>query len=387
MSDDGQDIASNIATTIAEYSTQGIHRTGTEVDQSSADWLATKIRQMGITPQLDAFDLSRVEVHDARLILGELQLIGVPLFDGGFSGPAGITGSLGPLGSEADIGVAMVPPYENSEKVRAVLAQRQTEHHRAILLVTDQQLPPGVATLNAESFLHPFGPPVLQLGGEHWPLLLDAIEGGRQGTVVVDCSYVPSQAFNVQATVVGSQPALAPIVVMTPRSGWWACASERGGGIAAWLEMLRAVYAAGSLRTFVFTANSGHELGHLGMRHFLAGSADLVSESGMWVHLGANFAAGNDNQVILQYSGADTKQLFSPHLRKAGIAADMELPEGRRPFFEARDIHDLGKQYISIVGRNKLFHHPNDIWPAAVDLPVTVKWVTAFRDLALSLSR
>ena len=38
------------------------------------------------------------------------------------------------------------------------------------------------------------------------------------------------------ARVAGADAALAPIAVLTPRSGWWHCAGERGGGIAIWLE-------------------------------------------------------------------------------------------------------------------------------------------------------
>jgi hypothetical protein len=37
---------------------------------------------------------------------------------------------------------------------------------------------------------------------------------------------------------------LAPVVVITPRSGWWACASERGPGIAAFIELARAAATA-----------------------------------------------------------------------------------------------------------------------------------------------
>ena len=48
---------------------------------------------------------------------------------------------------------------------------------------------------------------------------------------------------------------------MTPRSGWYSCASERGGGIACWLELMRTLNGRAP-RDVLFVASSGHELGH-----------------------------------------------------------------------------------------------------------------------------
>ena len=53
------------------------------------------------------------------------------------------------------------------------------------------------------------------------------------------------------------------------RSGWWGCASERGGGLACWLEIMRAMCAARPVRDTLFLASSGHELGHLGLDAFI----------------------------------------------------------------------------------------------------------------------
>ena len=39
-----------IAEVISEYSSQGIHRTGTDVDNQSAAWLMQKIESLGVLP-------------------------------------------------------------------------------------------------------------------------------------------------------------------------------------------------------------------------------------------------------------------------------------------------------------------------------------------------
>jgi Major Facilitator Superfamily len=50
----------------------------------------------------------------------------------------------------------------------------------------------------------------------------------------------------------------------------WPRTAERGGGLVCWLESLRALIAAPPACEVIFTANSGHELGHLGLDDFMA---------------------------------------------------------------------------------------------------------------------
>src|SRR4051812_7816558 len=104
----------------------------------------------------------------------------------------------------------------------------------------------------------------------------------------------------VSLDIAGYGGALAPLVVMTPRSSWWQSTAERGGGIVCWLESLRALIAsppALSLlgRPVVFTANTGHELGHLGLDDFIARRRGWDRETAacgaFWVHYGANIGA------------------------------------------------------------------------------------------------
>ena len=65
-------------------------------------------------------------------------------------------------------------------------------------------------------------------------------------------------------------------------------------GISAFIELARAAAASTLTRTVVFTANSGHECGHLGMDAFLAGpTAVAPPDAHAWIHLGANFGSAN----------------------------------------------------------------------------------------------
>ena len=82
--------------------------------------------------------------------------------------------------------------------------------------------------MNAPSFKEPYGPVVLQVASEHHGWLQSAAAVGAEARVVAHVSRRPEEVFNVTATIRGTRPALPPLIVMTPRSGWWTCASERG---------------------------------------------------------------------------------------------------------------------------------------------------------------
>lgn len=376
-----------IAEIISEYASQGIHRTGTDVDNQSAAWLMKQIEALGVTATDTVFAFKRVQPITTQLSVADATITGVPLYDCGYTDEDGLMGSIGALGSDADIGVMMSLPHASTPNGRLVHEARRNGQHKAIVIVTDSQLPEdGVAILNAEDFRAPFGPPVLQVASTHWPSLQASMKADAQVTLILHCEYVEATARNIEAKITGSNPDLAPLVVMTPRSGWWTNASERGGGIAAFLEIMRAVKASMPKRDVIFTANTGHELGHTGLDLFLEHNPELIKAALIWIHLGANFAAKFGSEVRLQYSDNDAVASLAPWLAENGVMPGIVTPLDQRPLGEARNVYDGQGRYISILGRNGLFHHPADQWPQAVDVQLTTKWVKAFTQLAVGLA-
>lgn len=378
---------SRIAAIISEYASQGIHRTGTEVDNESAAWLMQRIEEIGVEATESSFVFQRLQPVATHLALPNITIPGVPLYDCQYTDEEGVTGSIGELGSAADIGVAMSLPHASAPNGKRIHAARQSSAHKAIVIVTDERLPSdGIALLNAEDFTEPFGPPVLQVASKDWPAIQGAMQSGAQAQLVLHCEYAESKAINVEAKVAGRHPDLAPVVVMTPRSGWWFNASERGGGVACFLEILRAVKAAEPQRDVMFTANTGHELGHTGLDFFLHGNPRLIADAHVWIHLGANFAAKYGSEVRLQYSDEQARVSLAPFLESNILTAATVTPMSQRPLGEARNVYDGKGRYISILGANGLFHHPADRWPHAVDLELTTKWVAAFTQMAVAVS-
>jgi hypothetical protein len=377
-------VRQRIGAVIRAYEEQGFHRTGTAVDRTSGEWLASEVRDIGPEPVLEEFSLSRIDPIDANLMVNGRKIDGLPLFDGGFTGPAGIEGALGVLGSGAPIAFAELAP--NAADVGALGEARRQNRHRAIVVATRGALP-GFCPSNADSFLRPFGPPVLQVASEEASFLADCAREGAKAVLTAHVERAPAQAFNVAASVSGSNSGAAPLVVMTPRSGWWSCASERGGGLVCWLEIMRAVRDARPVRDVLFVASSGHELGHLGLDSFIEHRPGLVPAAKAWIHLGANIGAAQGPANILQASDDEMESMMAEAMTKAGLRIDRRHPRDVEPLGEARNIHRGGGRFISIIGKNDLFHSPDDHGPSVVDLDVIERFAKAFADVATSPSR
>ena len=165
-SSSGDNMVERLGAAIEAYDAQGIHRTGTPVDNVSADWLSGLVRQVGADPMLEPFALSRIDPQDCYVRVGNRQIDGVPLFDATFTPAEGVRGTLGPIGSDAVIGVAETEPSRltvpGSEAQRARMSEVRKAKHKAVVLLT-RGARPGLFLLNAPAFKTPFGPPTLQI--------------------------------------------------------------------------------------------------------------------------------------------------------------------------------------------------------------------------------
>ena len=358
-----------IADVIAEYDAQGEHRTGTLVDEANARWVVRELAGAGLSGRLERFDFQRFVQRRADVICGGERRHGLAAFDGGITGPDGVSGRLGPLGSKAEIAVALVAPSPKPAALAELERVRLAGKHRAIVVLPERGSAHGdLALINAEHAATPDATPLVQLAGTHaWPLQTGMKEG-EPARVIVEAERVPASALNVTARLRGTQPELAPLIVMTPRSGWFGCASERGGGLAAFFEIARALYDAPPARDVHFVATSGHELGHLGLRAWLAWHRLLAESAHAWLHLGANFAAAG-GEVVVQASSVESAELGRAAFEGAGRTPALFVPPGTPPLGEAREIAD--RPYLSVLGTNPRFHAPDDRWPYAVDLEKT----------------
>src|SRR5882672_8888687 len=384
--------------TIRGYSAEGFHRTATAVDRASGDRLLALAKSAGVAASLEPFELSRIDPVAAFLEIDGQRIDGLPMFDGAFTNADGVSGAIGAIGGGRPIAFARVAP--NAE---AALRQiRDASPHRAIVAVT-MGGNAGLCPVNAASFTAPFGPPVMQVGSEHLATVERAAASGRDVRVVAQVSRHTAAAVNVVGEVRGVQPGLSPVCVMTPRSGWQANASERGGGLACWLETMRAVAATdgpaeaarrepqgrpgrrtGLYRTVRFVASSGHELGHLGLHAYLDRNPGLARQAFAWVHLGANIGASTGDTRMTPSDDALASAAMTA-LAAHDLDGTKRMPAAQVGG-EAATISEGGGRFVSFIGQNAWFHNPRDLWPDAVDIATVARFARAIAELTIALA-
>ena len=355
---------------IKEYDNQGIHRTGTKVDDNSAEWLVDEIKKIGLTPELEKFSFNRIDIEKSILEIKNKIIDGLPFFDCTLRDEVYIKGKLGSIKNENTIGITQA----NNDTIRRLDRLRRRKKNPGLILVTEGNTP-GLSLINAEHFQEPFGPPVLQISSENWPWLNSNL--GNEAILNFKINRVNSNAFNVVSRVRGKDSSLNPMVIMTPRSGWWNCASERAGGIAILLEIMLNFYSNTPSRDIIFLLTSGHELGHLGLNNYLKKNSNLSSNASCFIHLGANLSAVSQidennllvPSLLIQSSNSEIESLALNVFKQLQIVPKWIIPPERRPWGEAKNIYDGGGQYFSIIDTyNKFFHHPHDRFHSAVDI-------------------
>ena len=349
---------------IRAYEEMGIHRTGREADNHTTSWMIEELRKVGVEAEAQTWRLPRVEIHDASIRFGGWDIPAVPTFDSAFTDHHGLTGTL-----RADNGPGTVvwefKPDDQERMAAGIYSSfelaRQDGADGIILVMGD---PDGHPVLrNAERPLDPIELPVLQVAPIDAGPLLDAV--GSEITMISDGGRVDAPADNVIASIPGDDPDAAPVVLMTPKSGWYTCAAERGGGIAVWLEVAGRIAADPGRRSLNLVASSGHELHHLGLDHYIRQLGDAAHNVHAWMHLGASIGSRN-GQAAYAASDDELFNVATDALNARGLER-RAFPVGNAGYGEARNIGEINGRFASFLGGHPYFHSPLDTYDRCVD--------------------
>ena len=350
-----------IANVISAFDAQGWHRTGTAVDAQSAEWFAGELARAGTQAAVETYRFRRLVPGESFLETGGHRFEGLPLFDSTATGPEGVCGPIG--NGDSDIRLYPASAGGHSPELEAA------RNARALgIIMPNGDGCAGLSPRNANDFRRPFGRPTVQVSGAALQSLQEAAATRDPVRLGSTFDFEDTFASNVTGVVAGSDPTARPVCVMTPRSGWWNCASERGGGIACLLEIARAVAAAGPRRTVIFVGSTGHELGHWGLEEFLLRRPGLEQHAALWIHFGASVGAALEPRAGIFASRAEFRDEALQCIKAAGGTLPTPAPEGTIAGGESRNIHQAGGDYVSLAGGSAVFHLEDDRWPAAVDI-------------------
>ncbi|MCY3921197.1 MAG: hypothetical protein OXG27_02215 [Chloroflexi bacterium] len=367
---------------IRAYEEMGIHRTGREADNHTTWWMIEELRTVGVDADRQTWRFPRVEIHDASIRFGPWDIPAVPTFDSAFTDHHGLSGTL-----RADNGPGIVVwefAHDDQERMTAGIYSsfelaRQDGADGVILVMGD---PDGHPVLrNAERPLDPIELPVLQVAPNHAGPLLDAI--GSEATMISDGGRVDAPADNVIGTIPGTDPSVAPVVLMTPKSGWYTCAAERGGGIAIWIEVAGRIAANPGRRALNLVASSGHELHHLGLDHYIRELGDAAHDVHAWMHLGASIGSRN-GQAAYAASDDELFNVATDALNAPGLER-RAFPVGNAGYGEARNIGEINGRFVSFLGGHPYFHSPQDTYDRCVDPESLAKHTDAVEAIVRSM--
>ena len=207
-----------------------------------------------------------------------------------------------------------------------------------------------------------------------------------EATLVAHASRTAAEALNVTVKVAGSNPALAPLVFMAPRSGWWQCVSEQGSRLACGLEVIRVLAAGNPARDSFFVALSGHELGLLGIDAYLKRRGDLVKRAHAWIFFGSDIGAPRQPNLI-HASDEVLEQWIVKALEKEGLTVSAKTPYGSAARGEAHPVQQGGGRFVTLVCSSEVYHNVADRWPEAIDVATLARYANAFANGALELAQ
>lgn len=383
---------------IKTYARQGHHRTGSKVDHQSAEWMKSILENHHIKVGLETFSLLRPVAGKARLVLENKPkpriLFGMPMLNSSDTGDVGLSSRLGNVGEMGIIPVfnmyVLLPTKTISGKL---ILENRAEFHRMLrsrkypaIIVATHGGKSGLAPFNL-SLRHHYQTPVILVSSAFSNLLEMKAKMEAGIRVITNIKRERANASNVIAKIPGSNPKLKPLVVLTPRSAWWNAAAERGTAIAAWLTLAKRIKQIHPQRTVYFVALTGHELGYMGLKHFITTHPKLVSSAKAWVEIGANIAAAPTAHYYVQASSHRLQRLAEQAFHANHINNAIMVRPHHKPIGAISVLDKHNGQYIAFVGYSNDCYHLNcDTWPKAVNMGGELRFTQALIQIVKKLS-
>jgi len=286
-----------IQANLARHAGFGLKRAGGAGDLASAAWIAESLETFGFAVETTQSEVPWFEAEVAQLRAGGATGTVVPQPIVTPTPAAGVSGRLVSVRHVAEAAKArgaialVVAPYLRHASIQSpavgpLLKACADAGALAIVLVTTG--PSGEAVLLNTSPATPFVPlPLAVLAPKDADPFITAAASDLEATLTMTGDGGRRPTPNLIARLQRGPKWLA---LSTPRTGWFDCASERGNGIAAFLELTQ--WAASRFPNIsIFGLNTGgHEYGFVGTHDSIDAAPD-AGDTLLWVHLGSAMAA------------------------------------------------------------------------------------------------
>lgn len=388
---------------VERYAAFGDHRTGTEGDRATTEWLAARLGRLGFAVELQRFELRQYFPDSHRVVVGAAAVEVFPHW----LPPVSAVPIHAPLRELSAASLAGHIAYVDADaaglwyKARpAALAERAAaKGARALIVAVDHPSGEIYVTNAAAPYLDTWLPiPTVVVAARNTAAIERALASGE----AVEFSSTGRQREVAAHNVLARFPAqpiqgARTVVVSTPTSGWFQCAGERGTGVALWIGFAEWVAARPTTSlNWLFIGNSGHELAFMGA-HESARRVPPPEEVRLWLHLGASIAARKWAE-----EGAELKPLDAVHDHNP-LYADSRILGLAQEAFEGvpeldvfpgdqlqRSNSELGKVLadgyagLGMVSSHRFFHTRGDT-PRVTSAPLLAPYGEALELLGLKL--
>ncbi|WP_133162380.1 hypothetical protein [Hyphococcus luteus] len=399
---DNEFSVSRLQADLETYDGFGIHRSGSQADRDTVEWLAKDWRALGYEIEFQPFEVPDNDVLYAELEAGgeTATLLAQPPFPAAANAvaqaPLVLTDENGPVCKAKGAILLAEAPYMRASSYetkpfRKLADLALAEDAKALIIVTPGPTGEGVF-LNIDPE-RPY--PVTAIAAPGQSALLKRIaESGRSVRLAMPPAKPMRTAHNVIARREGGAQT---IIVTTPVSGWTHCAGERGPGIAIMRALAPWLAKTFPQKSILLAGLSGHELEGLGARIFIETKAPPNENVALWLHLGAGIAARNWHETdigLLPLQSADPQRflLAAPPLNQA-VAPHMKGLSGLEQAYaltpetvagDLKEIHNAGYENLMGAFGAHRFHHVIGDRMNTTSGALTAPVALAFRDSILS---
>jgi len=360
---------------VSRYAAFGDHRTGSDADAATVDWLATLLTELGAEVTRHPFTFQRFE--GAARLSGDLSDAALlPLW---YAGRGALTTTALHVAA-LDLNEHLEPAAVD-ERLDAIVADARTDGAKAAVVAT-LCLTQSLCAINRAPEDATDFPVVLAPGHA-----LDRLEQGDYA-LTWNAGVTDADACNITALFGEPGTGARTLVITTPISGWFRCAGERGTGLAV---AIAAAAEIGTRHPVLLVLNTGHELGYLGGRRF---HETFESPHGTVLHIGSCVADRQAYDGLEQQGVVSITNLEGGAFERAAAAlAGLDITPTRpdRPHDPACWVGESeiwasgGKPMLSIAGTSRTFHTPADTAVACLDKRLLVAMTKAATDCAAAL--
>lgn len=363
---------------VVRYASMGDHRTGSQADLETSDWIAEEMRASGFDVTLSSWPLRQFFIKECWIRVYGQTLEAFPLWFPKEIGSEPLEAELtlvsdwGKLDHVKDKVVLVEFPEimvtlksGHAELIMALaeagaLAILGCAPHESGEIYGQNVIPPHNQT--------PWPIPVLCVAPRDWHVLENA--AGLGDTITAKLSGIDdidAKAVSLFGTLNRGDDW---IIISTPQSGWFRSAGERGTGVALLLGLIKWANAQSGGPSILIMSNPGHEIGHIGMHHALETfNLPTPERVQFWLHLGSSIATQSWEQKDGQCSPSGPEPeswlLCSEDLIKPLEQGFQSLPHISPKVFdlqngEIRWILERGYSGFALMGPHRAFHLPSD---------------------------